>query len=318
MRSIAVIGAGVSGLTSAIALIEAGHRVTVLSSPYRHSASPAAAAIWFLYDLNDGVTEERRESAENWAFRTYQALVPLAALGGTGVSMIEFRVVSHEAGLTAPPRWGVHCAWRALTGGELLSGYESGYAVTVPLMDTALYLKYLARRFASAGGTIDDGIDPLAALTDVPSGYGLIVNCTGVGALELAHDPAVEPHRGQTVLVDRPPFHWAIVCEEHLMYVVPRSFDCVLGGTSRVSDDVLPSDADTSAIRRACASVLNVDAMPVRGVKVGLRPYRNGGIRLERKELSDGRAVIHNYGHGGSGFTVSWGCAQEVARLASV
>lgn len=46
---------------------------------------------------------------------------------------------------------------------------------------------------------------------------------------------------------------------------------------------------------------------------VGLRPYRRGGLRLEQEEL-DGKHWVHNYGHGGSGITVCWGCAEWVAR----
>jgi D-amino-acid oxidase len=38
-------------------------------------------------------------------------------------------------------------------------------------------------------------------------------------------------------------------------------------------------------------------------------------VRLCAHRLRDGRSVIHNYGHGGSGFTLSWGCAQEVLQL---
>ena len=45
------------------------------------------------------------------------------------------------------------------------------------------------------------------------------------------------------------------------------------------------------------------------------RPFRAQGPRIEPERLA-GKTVIHNYGHGGSGFTVSWGCAEEVARLA--
>jgi D-amino-acid oxidase len=39
-------------------------------------------------------------------------------------------------------------------------------------------------------------------------------------------------------------------------------------------------------------------------------------VRLELEERPGGRAVIHDYGHGGSGYTLSWGCAEEVAALA--
>ena len=50
--------------------------------------------------------------------------------------------------------------------------------------------------------------------------------------------------------------------------------------------------------------------------RVGLRPFRKSGVRLEKEKLGDGRTVIHNYGHGGSGFTLSWGCAEEVVEVA--
>ncbi|KAG0730181.1 D-aspartate oxidase [Chionoecetes opilio] len=53
---------------------------------------------------------------------------------------------------------------------------------------------------------------------------------------------------------------------------------------------------------------------------VGLRPYRSKGVRLEADELQLGNRtipVVHNYGHGGCGVTLFWGCSQEVARLAS-
>jgi D-amino-acid oxidase len=43
---------------------------------------------------------------------------------------------------------------------------------------------------------------------------------------------------------------------------------------------------------------------------VGLRPGRTA-VRLERMGN-----IIHNYGHGGGGYTVAWGCASEVGRLA--
>ena len=48
----------------------------------------------------------------------------------------------------------------------------------------------------------------------------------------------------------------------------------------------------------------------------GLRPGRPT-VRLERgADLADGTPLIHHYGHGGSGITLSGGCAEEVAALA--
>jgi D-amino-acid oxidase len=62
--------------------------------------------------------------------------------------------------------------------------------------------------------------------------------------------------------------------------------------------------------------VLNIDEPSVLAERVGLRPFRRSGVRLERDQLRDGRTVIHNYGHGGAGFTLSWGCAREVLDIA--
>lgn len=46
----------------------------------------------------------------------------------------------------------------------------------------------------------------------------------------------------------------------------------------------------------------------------GLRPSRKGGIRIE-SELVKRTKVVHNYGHGGSGVTLCWGCASDVVAL---
>lgn len=51
-------------------------------------------------------------------------------------------------------------------------------------------------------------------------------------------------------------------------------------------------------------------------IQVGLRPYRNGGVRLEDERMENGLNVIHCYGHSGSGVTMSWGCARDVVELA--
>ncbi len=47
----------------------------------------------------------------------------------------------------------------------------------------------------------------------------------------------------------------------------------------------------------------------------GCRPYREGSFRLEASPPSGGKTVIHNYGHGGAGISMCWGCAQEVVDL---
>jgi D-amino-acid oxidase len=48
---------------------------------------------------------------------------------------------------------------------------------------------------------------------------------------------------------------------------------------------------------------------------VGLRPFRKRGFRLEKQELGS-KTIIHNYGHGGSGWSLSWGTAKLAVDLA--
>jgi D-amino-acid oxidase len=50
-------------------------------------------------------------------------------------------------------------------------------------------------------------------------------------------------------------------------------------------------------------------------VTTGLRPFRPGGYRVALERLGDGRPVVHNYGHGGAGITLSWGTAERAADL---
>src|SRR5213079_3066911 len=136
--------------------------------------------------------------------------------------------------------------------------------------------------------------------------FDLVINCAGIGARELTHDIDLEPHRGQVAIVPKiDNLKCAIVCDDApLMYAIPRTNDCVFGGTNDVSDDLAADPATTSRIVAECSRVLNIAKPPVLAERVGLRPFRQSGVRLERDRLSDGRTVIHNYGHGGAGFTL--------------
>jgi D-amino-acid oxidase len=155
-------------------------------------------------------------------------------------------------------------------------------------------------------------------LEDVDTEFELVINCAGIGARELVQDTDLEPHRGQVAIVPKiESLSAAIVCDDApLMYAIPRAKDCVFGGTNDLSDDQAADPATTQRIVAECSRVLNINKPRVLAERVGLRPFRKSGVRVERDHLADGRAVIHNYGHGGAGFTLSWGCAREVLELA--
>jgi D-amino-acid oxidase len=190
--------------------------------------------------------------------------------------------------------------------------------LTVPVMDTTRYLDYLARRLLDTGGSVT-GDSFFNHLEEVDREFELVINCSGIGARTIVPDSDLEPHRGQVAVVQKLDLSCAIVCDDPpLMYAIPRTSDCIFGGTNDLSDNREVDPAATSRIVSECSRVLNIGEPVVIAECVGLRPFRKGGICLRRERLCDCRPVIHNYGHGGSGFTVSWGCARSVFELARV
>jgi len=327
----AIIGAGVSGLTCGVVFAERQWNVTIFADETgQQTTSAAAAAVWFPYDA------EPAERIIPWALTTYERLRDLSRDPRTGVSMIEIRQFT-RTGAIPIPNWAKNLGAHSLSEVGAIDPigrsdrfsepplpsfsatpaptFASGYALTVPLTDTAIYLDYLADRFRRAGGMIQS--THINKLEEISPDFDLIINCAGIGARELVHDPDLEPHRGQVAIVSKLDLTQAIVCDDApLMYAIPRANDCLFGGTNSLSDSREPSPADTDAIVSECSRVLGIERPRVTAVKVGLRPFRKSGVRLEPEKLPDGRTIIHNYGHGGAGFTLSWACAEEVCAIA--
>src|SRR5437870_6988232 len=308
-KSVAIVGAGVSGLTCGGVFAERGFRTAIFAEQFgQQTTSGAAGALWFPYDA------EPVAKVIPWALATYKVLVDLTKDPGSGVSMIELRQYCRTGEIQIPD-------WAApfVISTEIeksLTVFSSGFALMVPLMDTTIYLDYLADRFQKAGGEIGESVR-FEKLEDVDPKFDLVINCAGIGARELVRDVDLEPHRGQVAIVPKiDNLNCAIVCDDApLMYAIPRTNDCVFGGTNDVSDNLEPDPATTKAIVDECTRVLEIEKPRVLRERVGLRPFRKSGVRLERDKLRDGRTVIHNYGHGGSGFTLSWGCAENVFEI---
>jgi D-amino-acid oxidase len=309
-RSVAIVGAGVSGLTCGVLFAENGFETSLLAEEVGDQTnSAAAAAIWYPYDVGPGA------EVVPWALISYGRFLELARDLQTGVSVVELRVFSRN-GPISPPDWAQPFVTRELEAAEIPVAFVDGFSIHVPLIETTKYLAYLQTRLTNAGGTITGGkrFDQLEELEDT---FDLAVNCAGIGARDLVPDPAMEPHRGQVAIVGKFDLPYAVVCDDPpLMYAIPRSVDCVLGGTNEVSDDRQPDSAATARMVSECERVLGSSNTAVLRERVGLRPCRKSGVRVAAEKLRDGRTVIHNYGHGGAGFTLSWGCAQTVLELA--
>src|SRR5437660_2625775 len=299
-RSVAIIGAGVSGLTCGVLFAERGYATKIFAKQIgTETTSVAAGALWFPYDA------EPADKVIPWALATYQVLVDLTKYPTSGVSMIELRQYC-RAGEIQIPDWanslgGVATALCAVANRPQAGGYNNfsdGFSLPVPLMDTTIYLDYLAHRFQKAGGKIHSNVR-FEKLEDVDPKFDLVINCAGIGARELVHDVDLEAHRGQVAIVPKiDNLNGAIVCDDApLMYAIPRTNDCVFGGTNDVSNDLAVDHATTDRIVTECSRVLKIEKPTIIAQRVGLRPFRKSGIRLDRAQMGDGRTVIHNYVH---------------------
>jgi glycine/D-amino acid oxidase-like deaminating enzyme len=97
----------------------------------------------------------------------------------------------------------------------------------------------------------------------------------------------------------------------------------LIGGTALVAAGLaLPGCATTAArSRTAVAATPSLCLSPVRVSRdrvirelVGLRPYRDAGF-VVRAEALGAKRLVHNYGHGGAGITLSWGTSRLATQL---
>jgi D-amino-acid oxidase len=309
-----VIGSGVSGLSCGVRLLEAGHSVTLRARAFPpNTTSDVAAAVWFPYLANP------RNRVLGWGARSYEVFFDLARREHAGVLLRRaLEVLDHRAG---EPWWrsAVQDFGRPKPG-EVPEGYADGHVFTAPVIEMPLYLQWMMNHFGRLGGVLEHGsVGSIAEALD-PSLYDAAVNCSGLAARELVGDSSVYPIRGEVLRVDCPSDARLVFDESEasaMTYVIPRTTDCILGGTAEKGSESLAPDPDKAQrIRERCARLVPGAARaPLLAHLVGLRPGRPE-IRLER-ELVDGRPVVHNYGHGGAGVTLSWGCAEEVVALLS-
>mgnify|MGYP001161261769 FL=1 len=303
-----VIGAGVCGLSCAIRLLEAGWVVEVIAEKFSPgTVSDRAAAVWYPFLVAPV------DRAEVWGMASYSVFSELSASEPeAGVIMRTGREYLREP--VESPGW--HSAithFRLLEPSELPDEYVHGWEFEVPVIEMPRYMAWLQARCESLGGTLTKR--RINSLDD--AGGDARINCSGLGAQELAGDDDLHPVRGQVLYLDQTPEVGHFDQQpETLAHVIPRSDCTVLGGTAQANDsNESPSEDDTELILAKCTAMWpGLDITRITGVAVGLRPARST-VRLE---LEPGeQPLIHNYGHGGGGVTLSWGCADEVVALLS-
>ena len=349
-----VIGAGVSGLTTALCLRREGYGVTVVAEKFAPDiVSVVAGALWEWPPAVCGSHQDLRslERSKSWCMTGYETFSELAGDERTGVfvrpSVFYFRHPVDEnprdlhkmSELRERVRGFVHdSALIEANGISRDTGVVDAYSLLAPMVDTDTYMGWLLDEVREAGcapvrrcitGSLVDIERELLHEFDAD----IIVNCSGLGAQLLAADE-MHPLRGALVRVHNDGRTMPRITKSHcvshdpstgsqgMVFILPRGNDMlVLGGLVEMDEwdlDIgLENYGPVRQMLRRCEEFMPVlrhaELDVFEPVRAGLRPYRRQNVRVE---LEPGTRIVHNYAHGGSGVTLSWGCAAEVVQLA--
>ena len=313
MARVVVVGAGVIGLTSALALEEAGHDVQVIAAAKgANTTSAAAGAIWYPFKVGPP------EKASKWAGATRQWLVDLASRHPeAGVDVLERTELSDT---DAKPWWADATPGlrriESTSSRPLPNGAKYGWLFDAPRCDPPIFLPWLERQLKKS-----IRLERVAALADLlkQERADFVINSTGLGARALTNDTQLQAIYGQTVIVAPGAINLQHCMgderdEARMFYSIPRRAEVVIGGCAEPCSD----DRPTTTTRAMTDSILSRTAAmglepgEVLRESAGLRPFRPT-VRLERDAANP--KIIHNYGHGGAGYTLCRGCADEVVAL---
>ncbi|KAI8892379.1 hypothetical protein BC833DRAFT_611851 [Globomyces pollinis-pini] len=344
-----ILGAGVTGLTVGLLLQLQGYQVTIISksSPEdwdsdKQFTSPKAGAHW------RSVATKEDLRLQKWDRDTYETLVKLLKVPEAGLMIVPSYEVSQSIPDEKDPLFSSYVLnYRRMQSNELQDGMNFGIAYETVCINVPVYLTWLLREFKKRNGRLEHRV--INHFNHLFNDADVVINCSGMGARYLpgVEDQKVYPTRGQTVLVYAPNLKYTITTGDEDMkkgkkkddniksgdkeasdkftYVIPRVDGVVvLGGTYQANNFSLDVCKKTSAkiISRClaiCPELLNADGkLEILEHKVGLRPTRVGGIRLEGSPVQVGNRkvfVAHNYGHGGYGYQSSWGAAKSMVKL---
>lgn len=344
-RDITVLGGGISGITTALGLELLGYETelrTAERADRPREKPPAFASLWgagaiFPYKI----AIDRLEEVFDDSLALFRMLADSSAYGiRTQNHYWLFEGDSSLAHLESVERESVDDP-PSLPGADV-----TGYASTLYFAEMQTYLERLYETYEMAGGTVLRHRVTRDELTALPG--DLLVNCTGYYSTELFPDDrpfrAVRGHlvRVPAAIPRRDGRLTSYIYEQatgDLLYCFPRTDALYLGGTSQEGNPppegpwngeecdgpTVSLDGTTVPERLVDGNAalldqfgVDIDDTPKQGL-VGYRPVRDPdgeGVRVELAD-EDGVPVVHNYGHGGAGITLSWGCTVRVARLVS-
>ena len=354
-KKVAVIGAGISGITTAVLLQQNGFEVSVytnehplkeIKNPYFGSQFPSASIIphsVFHPDLNE-------------IFKLSQLFFSkLYEISFAGLTKHEhFELFAFEKSIDNYPS--------LINGFEALSdlkwhpkhpeiSIKSGWKFNCFFADWTDYFPQLVRSFLQNNGTFIYGTVDLNSYASINE--DIIINCSGLGSAQLIDEESkpliLKGHLlkiNNTVDLKSPngntvSYNFSAGSDLYSdsfgtpldVYCYPRKHDWILGGSrfkgtldhqgNWVSEDELSQQfppqiesLNSEIIKETFGTDLS--EFREKEYQYSYRYVRNkkNGLRIESENASD-RLIIHNYGHGGAGVTLSWGCAFSVLQMIS-
>ena len=353
--NILVIGAGVSGLTTAICLREAGFNVVIAADRFAPDlTSIVAGALWEWPPAVCGHHGAPRslERSKEWCMTSYDKFKQMYADFGSEETGIYLRDVYFyfKYFLESQPsdlgkmnelkdkvdgfERGLHIVKDSIDL-SFQGGIKDAYKHMAPMVDTDVYMKWLLRYAQDIGCEI---VHQKITINVVENEQELlrrfnakaIVNCAGLGSIVTTGDPSMHPLRGALVRVKN---HGGVVKDAHcishdrtsddeqdIIFIVPRGDNLVvLGGLAQQDQWDTDLSLEVPIIRQmydGCLQFLEeLRELPLdeqEPVRTGLRPCTEKNVCLERVPNT---RIFYNYGHGGSGVTLSWGCSQEIVQM---
>ncbi|GAB1602631.1 D-aspartate oxidase isoform X2 [Argonauta hians] len=322
MVKIAVVGAGVVGLSTALLIQKAypNSQVTVIADKFNVETTSDGAGGLFRPNYAT-LKSNHMEDIKRWSqesFSHFSSMFNSSKAGDAGIVLMSgflFSNADKESGMiegtafseTKLPREDIE---------RMGYDYKNVTKVLTFTIECRKYMPWLSKQFAKLGGKIQ--YLKLKSFEELVGIYDIVVNCSGLGSKYLVPDPAVYAVKGQLIQAQAPWIKHFYYFDDDT-YIIPNVDRVSLGGI-RLKHDYSP-DVDpeiTKSIWDRCTSrVPSLKKAKVLWKWAGLRPHRDP-IRVEIEHMTfpcGDLKVVHNYGHGANGVSLSWGTAVDAADL---
>ncbi len=319
MNNVAIVGAGIIGMTNAIRLLEQGFSVTVFTKDKPlETNSDAAVANWFTADDSkpllqryclESITKfsELMNADPRFGIERIPLILYFKSKEDFEKSVWAREPLKKSVNLTDAP-----------SERPEVPGYPFAVLIHNFLINPVIYRPYMQERFKGLGGKIErQTVNSLSKLTD---DYDIVINSPGWEAKFLTNDTDVHPIRGQTETMEIPKDsgNYSLNVEGMDAYVIFRSLtkDCVIGTTYQVGDSERKvRETDKRYIIGKVSKFFPYVSRVKTTSKAGVRCGRSD-VRIEKEKVNNSngeeKLIIHCYGHGGSGYSASWGSANAV------